>query len=142
MKAVDFLKRASSCNNLIDAYNLELSGIRSLSAKIENIKYNFVNEGNVEDDVKKLEGSIYSIIELEEMITNELVNYIKVKKEIYRVINMVEDSTEKALLIMRYVNFLKWETISYSMNYSEQHVYRLHKKALKSVDSILENLVS
>lgn len=141
MKAVDFLKRASSCNNLIDAYNLELVGIRSLSAKIENIKYNFVNEGNIEDDVKKLDSSIYSIIELEELITNELVNYIKVKKEIYSVINMIEDSTEKALLIMRYVNFLKWETISYSMNYSEQHVYRLHKKALKSVDNILENLV-
>lgn len=57
----------------------------------------------------------------------------KIKQEILKAISGVDNSTYRALLIERYINFKTWEQIADYMNYSRMHVTRLHGRALQKV---------
>ena len=43
---------------------------------------------------------------------------------------MSED--EKDVLMYRYIKLMKWEDICMKMDYSLQHIHRIHKKALEN----------
>lgn len=57
----------------------------------------------------------------------------KIKQEILKAVSAVDNSTYRALLIERYINFKTWEQIADYMNYSRMHVTRLHGRALQKV---------
>ena len=58
-------------------------------------------------------------------------------QEIADVIAQVPDSSLRALLVRRYMNFEKWEVIAVCLNYSRRQVTRRHGQALKEVGRIL-----
>ena len=62
---------------------------------------------------------------------------IDIKQEIADVIAQVPDSSLRALLVRRYMNFEKWEVIAVCLNYSRRQVTRRHGQALKEVGRIL-----
>ena len=64
--------------------------------------------------------------ELEEQMNER----IQLRREIVRKIECMESETEKAVLRYRYIHMLKWEEIAVKMEYSWQHVHRIHGKAL------------
>lgn len=45
-------------------------------------------------------------------------------------IDMVPDPLHRQILTNRYMLLHKWDTIAANLNYSEQHIYRLHGEAL------------
>lgn len=55
------------------------------------------------------------------------------KREIAWTINNVKDKEMRSILEKRYLCFDSWEKIAVDMNYSIQHIFRLHNKALKSI---------
>ena len=62
---------------------------------------------------KKVEDCVCNIIELQEEIQEEIDGLVQVEREIGRAITKaVEDPTLRALLEMRYLNYLKWEEIA------------------------------
>ena len=63
---------------------------------------------------------------------------VSVKSEIIGAIQKVNDSTLRALLTARYVNFKTWEQIAVELNYSYMHVCRLHGKALVKIKDVIE----
>lgn len=60
----------------------------------------------------------------------------KQKEEIFNIISSIENPTYKAILHKRYVQGKKWEEIEKDLCYVEQHVHRLHKKAIEEVHKI------
>lgn len=50
--------------------------------------------------------------------------------EVQTVLAWVEDGTERLVLEYRYINCEDWLTISFQLNYSPQHLYRIHGIAL------------
>lgn len=96
-------------------------------AKVQTSKQNTTEE-------RFVEYAAYS-----EMINKRIDELYAIKREILELINQVTDNAQRAVLIMRYVKFEKWEQIALTMNYADQWVHVLHKRSLKSLKEILKN---
>lgn len=55
---------------------------------------------------------------------------IKICKEISDKIERMEDEDEKDVLMYRYIRKMKWEDIAVKMNFSWQHLHKIHARAL------------
>ena len=51
-------------------------------------------------------------------------------------IGLLKNRDYRLLLELRYLNFNPWHIIAWKMNYSERHVYNIHKEALKKYAEI------
>jgi seryl-tRNA synthetase len=80
-----------------------------------------------------METTIAKIIDLEEEINQDIDYLVDLKKELVSLIKSVQNTEEQTLLEQRYLCFKKWEQIAVDMNYSVQHVFRLHDAAILSV---------
>lgn len=60
----------------------------------------------------------------------------KQKEEIYKIVDLITNPTHKQILFKRYVQGKKWEQISEEMNFENQHIHRLHKKAIEDAHKI------
>ena len=80
-----------------------------------------------------MESAILDIIELEDEISKDVVELVALKKEIVEVIKQVGNTEYQTLLEERYLCFITWEQIAVDMNYSMQHIHRMHSLALKEI---------
>lgn len=79
--------------------------------------------------VNSTEDLIIKIVDFEEEITRSIDRLIDLKQEASKVIDQI-DGVYGTVLEMRYLECMRWEEIAYRLNYSIQHVYRLHGQAL------------
>lgn len=73
--------------------------------------------------------------QLDELLTelkNQMEQRIKIRREITQEIEKMENETEKTVLRLRYIYWLRWEQIAERMGYSQEHAQRIHKKALRN----------
>lgn len=85
---------------------------------------------------KKVEDCVCNIIELQEEIQEEIDGLVQVEREIGRAITKaVEDPTLRALLEMRYLNYLKWEEIAVRLDVTFRWTMTLHQRALEEFSS-------
>lgn len=85
---------------------------------------------------KKVEDCVCNIIELQEEIQEEIGGLVQVEREIGRAITeAVEDPTLRALLEMRYLNYLKWEEIAVRLDVTFRWTMTLHRRALEEFSS-------
>lgn len=56
---------------------------------------------------------------------------IQICKEITDKIEQMESEDEKDVLMYRYIRLMKWEDIAVKMNYSWQHLHKIHARALR-----------
>lgn len=61
----------------------------------------------------------------------------KLKSDIMRMINRINVSTYRILLIERYIKSKSWRAVAASMNYSKSQVFRYHEQAIKALGEIL-----
>lgn len=66
-----------------------------------------------------------------EQICKVYAEKLELKEETQRAIELLENEVEKQVLYSRYINLLTWDAIANQMNYTVQHVYRLHGYALE-----------
>ena len=81
----------------------------------------------------KTEDIIVKIIDLKNEINSDIDRLIDLKKDIMVLINGVKNPEYQTLLELRYLCFKKWEQIALYMNYGVDNVYKIHKKALRSI---------
>ena len=85
---------------------------------------------------KKVEDCVCNIIELQDEIQEEIDGLVQVEREIGRAITKaVEDPTLRALLEMRYLNYLKWEEIAVRLDVTFRWAMTLHRRALEEFSS-------
>ena len=90
--------------------------------------------------VSNVENKAIELISLKNNIDLHNIKIEELKKEISCVISRVEDENLRDLLRLRYLEFRKWVDIAYILHYSEQHIHRLHNKALKEINKILKDV--
>ena len=81
---------------------------------------------------KKIETCVCNIVDLQSEIKLEIEGLIAIEREISQAIALaIADPTLRAVLELRYLNYLKWEEIAVRLNITFRWVMALHKKALK-----------
>ena len=73
------------------------------------------------------------IYNLQEEINRDIDKLVELKREIMEVIRAVPNAEYQTVLEKRYLCFSAWEQIAVDMNYSIQHIHRMHSAALKEI---------
>ncbi|NCD04457.1 MAG: hypothetical protein EOM00_16045 [Clostridia bacterium] len=81
----------------------------------------------------KMSGQVARIIELQDTINEQLARMYALQKSIReKIANMPE--REKRLLTLKYIEGMTWEEVAVGMDYSWQHIHRLHSRALRLIN--------
>lgn len=78
-----------------------------------------------------LSGYAAKLDELFDELKTQMNKRIELRLQISRKIEEMPDETESLLLRYRYIQGLKWEDIALRMEYSWQHIHKIHAKALQ-----------
>lgn len=73
--------------------------------------------------------------QLDELLTelkDQMEKRIRILRKITWEIEQMQNETEKTVLRLRYIHWLRWEQIAERMGYSQEHAQRIHKKALRN----------
>ena len=65
--------------------------------------------------------------------STSIAQLMRLKAEIADVIRSVNSMECETLLEMRYLAFLSWDHVAAQLNYSQDYIYHLHRKALALV---------
>ena len=80
-----------------------------------------------------LEEAVVRIVDLETEIALNITELVRLKQEIANAIRGVNSIECETILEMRYLALMTWEDIAMQMNYSNDYIYHLHRKALSLV---------
>lgn len=73
------------------------------------------------------------VLEMEQQIHREIIELCRIKREVFEVIDAVEDERYRTLLELRYRNYMTFEEIAVEMHFSYDWVRHMHKEALDVV---------
>lgn len=71
--------------------------------------------------------------QLDELLTelkDQMEKRIRIRRKITQKIEEMPDETEKTVLRLRYIRWMKWEQIAERMGYSLRNITKIHGKAL------------
>ena len=131
MNAKDYLLQARYLDERITSKTQQIASLNDLATKCTSTFSDMPRNPN--RGGSKIEDCVIKIIELEESIKNDIEKLVDLKSEIMAVIKAVPNVEYQTLLEKRYLCFITWEQIAVDMNYSMQHIHRMHSNALKEI---------
>ncbi len=131
MNAKEYLAQAYRIDQRINSKLEQITSLRELAVKatstITDMPHNPTkNTGSMENIITKM-------VDLENEINDDIDTLVDLKREIISVIKRIQNPEFQTLLELRYLCFISWEQIAVDLEYSSQHIYRLHEKALNAV---------
>ena len=131
MNAKDYLLQARYLDERITSKTQQIASLNDLATRCTSTFSDMPRNPN--HGGSKIEDCVLKIIELEESIKKDIVKLVDLKSEIMAVIKAVSNVEYQTLLEKRYLCFITWEQIAVDMNYSMQHIHRMHSSALKEI---------
>lgn len=131
MTAKEYLSKAFYLNMRIRSKNEEIAVMNALVTRVTSTFSDTPGSGTRNDH--KMEEVILNILEYEDEVKEAMNQLVSLKREIRDVIEQVDNDEYRVLLEMRYLSSKRWEQIAVEMGYSIEHVYHLHREALKKV---------
>ncbi|MGX7168932.1 DUF1492 domain-containing protein [Facklamia hominis] len=135
MTPKEFLQQAFYLDHRINSKIEQIDSLNSLAQKATSTLSDMPKAPG--RNISRLEEIIVKVVMLEEEINKDIDELVDLKVKITEVINEVPDKEQQMVLEKRYLNFLSFEQIAVDLNFSIQHVFRIHKQALCSTEAIL-----
>ncbi len=132
MTVKQYLRQAYRLNELINSNLAELEQLKVLSRSVSSPNLSGMPSGTRKQEAPFAK-AVEKIIDLEKIIDAEIDCFVDLKREIRDVINKVSDNNQKLVLKLRYIQFLKWESVAVEMDLSLKQVHRIHNDALKNI---------
>lgn len=133
MEAKEYLKQAYRLHDLIESNEAELKELQLLSVNIPGTDYTKDRVKSTPSTDASYTNIVIKIVDLEKVIKADIEKLLSLKREIWEVIDAVQDNEHKLILRYRYLNFLRWDEISSKMGFSYRTVFRIHEDALKHI---------
>ena len=131
MTAKEYLGQAYRLDQRINSKLEQVMSLRDLATKATSTLSDVAPSGI--RNVHRMEDIIVKIVDLENEINRDIDNLVDLKREMVSVIKAVTDPELQTLLELRYLCFKSWEQIAVEMEYSIQHIFRLHDKSIKEI---------
>jgi DNA-directed RNA polymerase specialized sigma subunit len=129
MNAKEYLSQAWYLDKRIKTKERQLDWLRSHAAYVSP-KISDEPKVTVSGRRSPVEEAVVRITELENEINSSIANLVMLKQEIGKAIKAVNNMECETLLEMRYLIFLDWSQIASQLDYSQDYIYHLHRKAL------------
>ena len=124
--------------------NIELQ-IKELQDEIKRLKELAVSIGALNCDEKvlssvsqdKMANTVCEIDEKVRELDEKVREFVRIRSKVMETIHMLRNDEYEHILYKRYCLMKKWEEIALEMNYSYQWVCKLHGRALKEIEKLL-----
>ena len=131
MTAKEYLSQAYHLDKRIDSKIEQLKALNLLATKCTSTLSDMPKSQSISNS--RLEDTVVKIVDLQEEINRDIDRLVDLKREIMGVIKAVPNVEYQTILEKRYLCFISWEQIAVDMNYSIQHIHRMHSSALKEI---------
>lgn len=139
MTAKQYLSQVRRIDIKINNEINEMSELLLLATKItpNNTEERVQSSGNGD----KVGDGASKIADLRFQINEDIDQLLIKKEEVKNIIDKVDDDNCYDLLYKRYILYEKWEQIAVEMDYTTMGIWKMHGRALKKVEKILESLL-
>ena len=86
----------------------------------------------------KIGDTVIEIQQAKEKCLDELKRLISLQEKLKSLIELAKDHTGRYILYERYILLKEWKQIQKENNYSENHIFKIHKKALEQIQGSLD----
>ena len=132
MTAKNYLGKIRNLDREID---MKLDVLAKMKERALSITQNYDKDGaQSSGDPHKYD----AIVELEDYIDRKIDELAATKQEVMATIDRLSDERQRSVLTSYYINGNTWEQTAVALGYSYQHIRRVYKKALKSVEALLD----
>lgn len=125
----------SRAKNSVKAYRIvkdKVNAYKQLLMSGKTVRYE--SDGSThEHNGNPIERAYCCLADYETELNNATAEMVRCRETAERMINSVKDDTQREVLVRRYIIVQRWEDIAYTMNYSRQHITRLHGYALQNM---------
>lgn len=131
MTAKEYLNQARYLDDRINSKIQQVSSLNNLAKKCTSTISGMPSGKGSSNS--SMADAICKIVDLQKEINQDIDELVDLKREITGVIKSVPNSEYQNILEKRYLCFTSWEQIAVDMNFSIQHIHRMHSKALKEI---------
>ena len=135
MTAKEYLMQAKFLDMRINSKIQQVEALNDLATSASSVLTGMPRNPN--KATSKMADAVAKIVDLQAEINHDIDELVDLKKTISYTIKAVPSPELQTLLEKRYLCFQSWEIIAVDMNYSMQHLFRLHDKALKEITAFL-----
>ena len=138
MNAKEFLSRGINLERRVETITDQIEHYKSI---VNKCTVTYSDSPKSTTSSYRLEDCTQKIMDLQSELCETVADLVDVTCDIARTISKVENYDYEDLLVKRYVLGEPWEKIAEEMNYSEQHIHRLHGEALKKISDVRVNVM-
>ena len=138
MNAKEFLSRGINLERRVETITDQIEHYKSI---VNKCTVTYSDSPKSTTSSYRLEDCTQKIMDLQTELCEAMADLVDVTCDIARTISKVENYDYEDLLVKRYVLGEPWEKIAEEMNYSEQHIHRLHGEALKKISDVRVNVM-
>ena len=132
MNAKEYLQQIRTTENIINAKLEQCEQLRAMATRTSsNLSSEWTSGGKKTNS--RLEDCVVKLISVENGLRYDVYKLAAMKRDAIKKIDAVKNGDYRLLLTLRYINGLTWEKIAVEMNYSWQHLHKMHSKALAMI---------
>ena len=136
MTAKEYLRQYRDADDAINAKLDQIYRLRGLATKMtQTLTPDKVQSHGEGDRVAVIVGKI---VDMEREVDECIDGLRSIKREVEDAIAQVPDGSQRKVLILRYINGLRWEEIAVQLNYHYRWVLELHGRGLRAVEKNME----
>lgn len=130
MTAKQYLRTMYYAQLSIQKKEEKIRELQELATTTGAIRYDRDRVVTSEPQSAGFENKAVRIVDMQRKLQDEIAELADMYETGCRIINSLEDVTDKLILEMRYINHMKFADIAAEMDYSVEAIYYRHRKAL------------
>ena len=137
MSAVKYLRQIEKMDILIKSKEAEIRNLNEIATSITVALKDVAVQTSGAGD--KIGDCASKIVDLQNDLQKDIEDYCAIKKDILSKITQL-NTNEYLVLYKRYFESKQFGDIANEMYFSREHIYRLHKRALKNLEKMLHHV--
>lgn len=136
MTAKQYLRKMFYFHRTILAKQKQIEELRLLAESTGAIRYDKERIVTSLPQAAGYEDKVAVLVDEEHKLLDDIVELTKMINVGLDMINALEDPIDQLILVMRYINHMRWEDIAQELGCSVDHVYYKHRHALKKIPKL------
>lgn len=133
MTAKQYLRKMFYFHRTIIAKQKQIEELRLLAESTGAIRYDKDRVITSLPQAAGYEDKVAALVDMEHKLLEDIQELTEMYNEGWKMIDSLEDPMDRLILVMRYINHMRWEEIALELNYSVDHIYYRHRHALKKI---------
>ena len=133
MTAKQYLRKMFYFQKTIIAKQKQIEELRLLAESTGAIRYDKDRVITSLPQAAGYEDKVAALVDMEHKLLEDIQELTEMYNEGWKMIDSLEDPVDRLILVMRYINHMRWEEIALELNYSVDHIYYRHRHALKKI---------